>query len=610
MMKKQDLTKLKKAYFDIYEPLGGTKSDFLSLERVLDEGLSQRGETLKKRDARDHQWYLSEEMIGMTLYVSLFSENIEKLIKKIPYFLELGITFIHLMPLLKPREGNSDGGYAVQNYRDINPELGTIDQFRLFVKKCHEHDINVAIDFVINHTAKEHEWAVKAAQGDQFYQNMYMMYDTDEIPNKFNETVAEVLPDQYPGNYTYYKEFKKYVFKSFSEFQWDLNFENPYVLEELLSIFFFLANLGVDAIRLDAIPFIWKELGTTCRNLPKVHEFMHIFHLAKEIVCPSVAILGEAIVEPHEIVKYFGDNKKPECELLYNANMMVNFWNAFATRDVRLIEIDQMKFDLPTHGTWMNYIRCHDDIGWGLNEEALSSLGFDPFSHKQFLINFYNGSFKGSFAKGKNYQFNKQTLDARTNGTLASLLGLEKALEEHDQFGYEESIKRIDMINALMFFLPGIPLLYSGDELGILNDYDHVNDIHKTDGRWIHRPVFPWHEIDLIQDKYTYQGHIYSHIKKLGIIRKSEKLLHSSVRLQSFPSHNIHVFIGVKQMNDELMIGLFNFSENHQYVNLKQIIINGGTSLYKDLFQGKVFDIKNMNINLYPYEFLWLKKLK
>jgi amylosucrase len=269
-----------------------------------------------------------------------------------------------------------------------------------------------------------------------------------------------------------------------------------------------------------------------------------------------------------------------------------------------------MRFDLPNHAAWINYIRCHDDIGWGLNEDALQSFGFDPFSHKQFLINFYNGSFEGSFSKGQNYQFNKNTLDARTNGTLASLSGLEKAIEEHDQFGFEESLKRNDLLNSLMFFAPGIPLIYSGDEVGILNDYKHANDAHKIDGRWIHRPFFPWKQKALFNDKDTYQGHIFNHIKKLIKTRKNEKLMHSSIPLKVIPTQNIHIFAGIKQCGNQKMIGLFNFSENHQILDLKEVKAFGIKGLYKDLFQYKTFDMDAHQINMYPYEYLWLKLTK
>jgi glycosidase len=512
------------------------------------------------------------------------------------------------MPLLKPREGNNDGGYAVEDYRDINPNLGTLDDFKKLVSHMHDAGINIAIDFVINHTAKEHEWAKKAASGDPFYQNMYMMYDSDEIPNQFNETVPEVLPDIYPGNFTYYESFKKYVFKSFSEFQWDLNFRNPVVLEEILDIFFFLASLGVDVIRLDAIPFIWKELGTTCRNLPKVHEFMHLFHLAKDYVCPSVVILGEAIVEPHEIVKYFGTNEKPECQLMYNANLMVNLWNALATRDQRLLSIDNQRFTIPHHATWINYVRCHDDIGWGLNEDALMSMGFDPFRHKQFLINFYNGSFKDSFAKGENYQFNARTQDARTNGTFASLAGLEKALNENDDFGVDESIKRIKLLNAYMFSMPGFPLIYSGDEVAILNDYKHINDMSKLDGRWLHRPNFPWHEEKTFNNPHTPSGKVFHHIKQLISTRKKEKLFNGKIEQRVLDIKHNHIYVGYKTDLKNSLLLIYNFSENHQIMNLNHLRAQGLYGVYHDLFQKKKVDLASDQLNLYPYEYLWLKQ--
>jgi glycosidase len=602
------LNALHKTYLNIYEPLGYHEDDFQRFIHKIEQAKDHRKKPLKARDKRKKDWYQSEKMVGMTLYVDLFSKDIKGLIKKIPYFRSLGITFIHLMPLLKPREGNNDGGYAVEDYRDINPNLGTLDDFKKLVTLMHEAGINVAIDFVINHTAKEHEWAKKAAAGDPFYQNMYMMYDSDEIPNQFNQTVPEVLPDIYPGNFTYYESFKKYVFKSFSEFQWDLNFRNPIVLEEILDIFFFLANLGVDVIRLDAIPFIWKELGTTCRNLPKVHEFMHLFHLAKNYVCPSVVILGEAIVEPHEIVRYFGTNQKPECQLMYNANLMVNMWNAIATRDQRLLSIDNQRFTLPHHATWINYVRCHDDIGWGLNEDALQSMGFDPFRHKQFLINFYNGSYKESFAKGENYQFNARTQDARTNGTFASLAGLEKALNLNDAFGVEESIKRINLLNAFMFSMPGFPLIYSGDEVAILNNYEHINDPAKLDGRWLHRPYFPWDKEKIYTNINTPSGQVFNHIKKLISIRKKEKLFHSNIEQRIIDVKHQHIYVGHKTNLKNDLILIYNFSENHQVFNLNHLRAQGFKGIYEDLLQKKKVDLYGDQLNLYPYEYLWLKK--
>lgn len=547
-------------------------------------------------------------MIGMTLYIDLFANNIQGLIQKIDYFTSLGITMIHLMPLLKPRKGNSDGGYAVEDYRAINPQLGTLEDFKKLIQVLHDAEINVAIDFVINHTAKEHEWAKKAASGDVEYQNMYLMFDTEDIPNEYNRTVPEVLPDVYPGNFTYYESFKKYVFKSFSEFQWDLDFKNPIVLEEILDIFFFIANLGIDIIRLDAIPFIWKELGTSCRNLPEVHKFMHLFQLAKQYVSPGVAILGEAIVEPHEIVKYYGSNKKPECDLLYNASLMVDIWNTLATRDHRLLSMDYQRFVLPKHATWINYIRCHDDIGWGFNEDGLRVLGFDPFIHKQFLINFYNGSFEGSFSKGQNYQYNDKNLDARTNGTLASLAGLEKAMDQKNSKSINEAIQRIQMMNAFLLSMPGIPVIYSGDEIAQTNDYNHQKDPAKMDGRWLHRIPFPWHDIESYLKPESHSGKIYHHLKELILIRKNEVLFHNNAQEHIINVQNKHVFVLNKiDVSNELLC-VYNFSEYRQSIDVIQLKAQGIFGEYYNLNSKDYIQMDSDNIILDPYDYLWLKK--
>lgn len=606
MINQKHLKTLHQTYMSIYEPLGFGEKQFKTFTEKLILAKKLRHDTLKQRDLKDHNWFQSHVVIGMTLYIDLFANNISGLIDRIPYLLELGITLIHLMPILKPRDGNNDGGYAVVDYKDINPKLGTLNDFKRLVQAFHEVGIRVAIDFVINHTAKEHPWALKASSGDAFYQAMFMMYDTNDIPNQFNKTVPEVLPNEYPGNFTYYESFDKYVFTSFSEFQWDLNFKNPVVLEEIIDIFFFLANLGVDVIRLDAIPFIWKELGTHCRNLPKVHDFMHLFYLARDYVCPSVAILGEAIVEPHEIIKYYGSNQTPECQLLYNANLMVNLWHTLATRDTRLLNIDQQRFDLPNHGTWINYVRCHDDIGWGFNEEANQTLGFSPYQHKQFLINFYNGSFEGSFARGQNYQFNPKNKDARTNGTLASLAGLEKAIQEKDSIGIKTAIKRIQLLHAYIFSSPGFPLIYSGDEIAQLNHYDY-NLIEKTtDGRWLHRMKFPWDSAHKWKNTETPSGKIFKYIQSIIQIRKNERLFNSQIKQHLIETQNTHVTVSLKHDGDDVILFVYNFSEHQQIIHLNMLnTILKGT--YINLIDHTKYSIDDNPLILQPYDTLWLK---
>lgn len=553
---------------------------------------------------KNPQWFQQSKMVGVTLYVDLFAGDLTALLSKVDYFLDLGITFIHLMPILKTRPGNNDGGYAVADYKAIQPSLGTMADFERVIDRYREKGIAIAIDFVINHTAKEHPWAQAALKGDPEYQAYYMMYDNDEIPNEFNKTVPEVLPDIYPGNFTYYPEIKKYVFKSFSEFQWDLNFANPKVLTELLDIFLFFANQGVSMIRLDAIPFIWKTLGTTCRNLPEVHEFMHFFQLVKQYGCPGVAILGEAIVEPHEIYKYFGSPTKPECDVLYNATLMVNVWEALATQDGRMLKIETDRFPLPKHGTWINYLRCHDDIGWGFNEQFIRDTGRDPFLHKQFLINFYNGSFPGSYARGQNYQENKKTGDARTNGTLSALLGFKYALETGRDEDFQLAFQRVKLVHHLIYSLPGMPLIYSGDEWLQQNDEHHAQKEGKTDGRWLHRPSFNWSHVTSLPAT-SWERKTYEYLKHLNALKSKDERFSSTTPIQTISFSNHHVFGFIKKLETEkTLYCLFNFA--NQTVNLFDLEIPQGT--YFNILNRQHVNVPQHGFQLAPYESMWLEK--
>lgn len=413
----------------------------------------------------------------MMLYVDLFAGDLQGVTSKIPYFKELGITYLHFMPILKAREGENDGGFAVADYREIDPRFGSMEEFRKLVILLRQEGISVCLDYVVNHTAKDHVWAKRVLAGEKQFQDMFFMHDTDETPRAFETTVPEVFPKVSPVNFTYYNEIGKWVFTSFYEYQWDLNYCNPDVFLQMVDTLLYLANTGVQVIRLDAVPFMRKELGTNCRNLPQVHVLLRLFRLITEIVCPSVVLLGEAIVEPHQIVKYFGADKKEECHILYNATHMVNIWNSLATRDARLMA-RSVKYaqQIPHTSSWINNARCHDDIGWSLNEGILRDLGSDPAIHKQFLISFFKGDHSESFARGELYEYDSTMPDARNSGSLASLAGLEKALQNKDDYQRELAHKRILLVHAQLLAESGIPLLYSGDEIATLNDEGYRSD--------------------------------------------------------------------------------------------------------------------------------------
>jgi amylosucrase len=597
---------IKSFYTKLYGQRLTFDSDYQALIDIMSRALSARKPALKTLDRKRSSWFFSNKVVGMTLYVDLFSGSLKSMTSNIDYFKALGITFIHLMPLLKPRPGENDGGYAVMDYREINDALGTMDQFILLVDAFRDHGINVCIDYVINHVAKEHAWAQDALKGDLDSQAMFIMFDDDVIPKQYDLTVPEVLPDKFPGNFTYVDEIKKFVFTSFADYQWDLDFKNPKVFNGMVDNLLYLANLGVNMIRLDAIPFMWKTLGTTCRNLPQIHDLMHLFRLIVKEVAPSVALLGEAIVEPVEIVKYFGTEKTPEADVMYNASLMVDIYHAFATRDVRLLTIDANLYQMPQKSTWMNYVRCHDDIGWGFNEDAIRAFGLDPWHHKQFLIHFYNNDHPGTFASGEYYQYNPRTLDARTNGTLASLLGLEKAHHNNEAFNVRTAIDRINLAHALILSYRGFPLIYSGDEIATLNDHTYLENPEKRfDGRWIHRPHFDWKRAQKRDVMGTDEYHVFQTLKRLIKIRKTLPYLDGRAIQFALDMSSKHVLCLVRRRQNKTFFALFNMSEHPQIITTATLRQHATASTYKDVTQGRRLDLYGDDIQMSPYEYLW-----
>lgn len=605
------LSELKRIYLSLYQHNHHVDDHFETLLSMIEQHKKERSRTLKLMDKSEADWYFSNKMVGMTLYTDLFAGNFKKLMKKIPYLQELGITYVHLMPLLKPREGENDGGYAVEDYRNVDPRLGTLEEFSALLKAFAKADIKVCIDYVLNHVAIEHAWAQQALSGDPEAQSRFFMYDDRIIPDQFDETVPEVLPDKCPGNFTYVESIQKYVFTSFSSFQWDLNFTNPVVFHEVVDVLLYLANLGVNMIRLDAIPFMWKELNTTCRNLDPIHDLLRMIYLIKQEVAPSLSLLGEAIVEPEQIVKYFGSERKSECEIMYNANLMVDIYHTFATRDTRLITIDTNRFQIPSRGSWMNYVRCHDDIGWGFNEKAIMAMGFDPFQHKQFLIRFYGQRFPGSFAKGEDYQFNPKTLDARTNGTLASLLGLESALDKKETYKIEEAIRRINLAHALILSYRGIPLIYAGDEIAQLNDQSYLDDpAKKNEGRWVHRPIMDWKKAERRLVANSVESKVYKELQRMISLRKKIRFLHAQVNQFALDVFNPHVYVLVRELKGKTFLAFFNFSEYPQKVQVSHIRQFATGQLYECHLQGRELNMDHETFDLSPYEVIWAESIE
>ena len=545
------------------------------LEQVMAAAYEARTDDLKKLDKQreaDPDWYKRGTMFGMTMYTDLFAGSLRKLANRIPYLEEQHLTYLHLMPLLKMPHPQNDGGYAVEDFNTVDPSLGTNADLASLTKKLRKAGISLCLDFVMNHTASTHEWAMKAKAGDPEYQDYYFCYDDRTIPDEYERTTPQVFPNTAPGNFSWCDEMHKWVLTSFYPFQWDLNYRNPKVLVAMLTSALNLANLGVEVLRIDAVPYIWKQLGTTSRNLPQVHTIVRMLRIALECVCPAVVLKGEVVMAPKELAAYFGTPEHPECHMLYNVSTMVNLWSALANGDTRLLKAQIDALDaLPENCWFVNYLRCHDDIGWGLDEPQEWRLGIDPFRHKEFLYHFYEGSVPGSWSMGELYNYDAASGDARSCGTTASLCGIEKALYTHDKPSLERGIDRDLLMHKAMAFLRGFPMLNCGDEIAQLNGWNYKEDPDRVeDSRNLHRSKFNWRAAAKRNEPGTLQNRLWEGMAELRQMR-DDPCFASDAWVTTWDTHNQSVLAIVRKVDDAVLLGLFNFSQADQTAYLDSI---------------------------------------
>lgn len=588
----------------LYMELYGNDAMYAELCEQMHDYYLKRSTELKKRDIKKEKnpdWFKEKEMLGMMLYIDNFAGNLKGVEKKLAYLKECNVNCLHLMPFLDTPKGKSDGGYAVADFRKVRPDLGTMKDLARLTEKCHENGMNVCMDFVMNHTSEEHEWAKRARAGEGEYMSRYFFYDNGEIPARYEETVPQVFPTTAPGNFTWLPEIGHYVLTTFYPYQWDLNYRNPRVFNEMMYNFLFLANQGMDIIRIDAVPYIWKELGTSCRNLKEVHTIVRMMRMIAEIVCPSVILLGEVVMEPEKVVPYFGTVEKPECHMLYNVTTMATTWNSIATRDIRLLK-KQMDIvsRLPKQYTFLNYLRCHDDIGWGLDFDTMKQWGMEEPSHKRYLNDYFTGKIAGSISRGELYNDDPVTQDARFCGTTASMCGIEAAGFEGNAEKMQTAIQEDLMLHAYMLTQSGIPMLYSGDELGQVNDYSYKDDAEKaSDSRYLHRGAFLWELADKRKDLSTVQGQLFQMLNRLEQIRRQENVFSQEAEVYTYDVHNDSILGILREYKGERFIALFNFSENEQTAWMQE------EGIFRNLVNGEIVEVKDPVLK--GYEFVWMK---
>ena len=593
------LEELKWLYCELYPEDG-----FSYLCSRLKARYEERRASLKKLDRtreEDPDWYKRNDMAGMMMYTEAFAGNLKGVKERLPYIQECGVNYLHLMPLLDSPEGRSDGGYAVSDFGKVRPDLGTMKDLAALTETCHKKGLSVCLDFVMNHTSEEHEWAKRARAGEKEFQDRYFFFDTFDIPGQYEKTCPQVFPTTAPGNFTWLEEEKKFVMTTFYPYQWDLNYRNPIVFHDMTDCLLNLTNQGVDIIRIDAVPYIWKELGTTCRNLPQVHSIVRMLRMICEIVCPGVLLLGEVVMEPVKVVPYFGTVEKPECHMLYNVTTMATTWHTAATGDVALLK-RQMDIvnALPKEYVFLNYLRCHDDIGWGLDYDWLKAVkDMEEVPHKKYLNDYFTGKWPGSYAKGELYNDDPASGDARLCGTTASLCGLERALEEGNEEAAARSVRLIEMLHGYMLVQSGIPVIYSGDEIGQLNDNGYHNDPKKAeDSRYLHRGSFSWEKAELRKKEGSYQKEIFDCIRRMENLRAMHPVFLNQAAVWTADTYDAAVLCVNRTFEDEKLTALFNFSGEERTAWINE------DGMYVDLMSGERMEGKEVQLPAYGMRWL------
>lgn len=610
------------AIHSLFHLLYGDRPDFkeqmVSLVETLASRYIERSPALRKSDLereKNFNWFLSQKWVGMALYCDRFADDLKGLRAKLPYLQELGVNMVHIMPILDCPQGESDGGYAVRDFFKIDERYGTTDEVEALAANLKKRDMLLVLDVVVNHTSNQHEWARRARQGEKKYQDYYYVFDDREMPDLYEETMPEIFPATAPGNFIWDEAMGKWVMTVFNSYQWDLNYRNPAVLIEMIDIILFWANKGADILRLDAVAFLWKKIGSACQNEREAHLLLQIMKDCCQVTAPGVLFIAEAIVSPSEITKYFGEDaiNAKECEIAYNATFMALLWDAVATKNAALLNMGIR--NLPNkleRATWLNYVRCHDDIGLGFDDNDVRLAGYEPTRHRRFLIEYFTGKFPGSPARGLPFGENPKTGDARISGSLASLVGLESALENDDAHAIDAAIKTLLLLHSMILSFGGIPLLYYGDAIGMLNSLEYLADPAKRDdNRWVHRSSLNWHKAELRHQTGSVEQRIFGGLKRLIALRKETTAFADFDNRQLLPVENNKLLVFSRtdpQNNRNKVLVVSNFSVDSQTISADMFKAHGyfQQASMRELCSGERIELENNAFIIPPLSCYWL----
>ena len=584
----------------------------MRLVREAATAYAARSDALHRLDQRrllEPDWLQSPRMFGYAAYADRFAGTLHGVAEQIPYLHELGVTYLHLMPLLRPRDGDNDGGYAVADYRQVRADLGTVDNLTQLATALRDNGISLVCDLVLNHVAREHEWAARARAGEERYRDYFLVFPDREVPDAYEHSLPEVFPDFAPGNFTFDAELDGWVWTTFNEWQWDVNWANPDVFCEYADIVFFLANAGVEVIRLDAIAFTWKRLGTQCQNQPEVHALTQALRAITRIACPAVAFKAEAIVGPRDLVQYLGQGEHTGkvSDLAYHNSLMVQAWSMLATGDVTLTAHALRALPpVSATSTWITYLRCHDDIGWAIDDADAAAVGLDGFAHRAFLSDWYIGAFPGSTARGLTFQANPTTGDRRISGTGGALVGLDVARATGDASAVDRALARLFLGHALIAGFGGIPVIWSGDELGSPNDptWDQEPG-HADDNRWVHRPRMDWTVAQSRHDPSSIEGRVFAGLAHLARTRAQLPHLHAGAPVEVLEPWDSGVLAWVRRHPIGTLLAAYNVTPDWRHVPGWVMRAHGLEQCTEALSGGAVRVGDDDTVALPPYAVAW-----
>ncbi|MCQ2437589.1 MAG: alpha-amylase family glycosyl hydrolase [Clostridia bacterium] len=594
---------LKEMYLSLY----GSEEMYTDLLARMEQASDERTGSLQTRDieceSNPGRYHVRSRM-GMELYIDHFADDIQGVIDRLPYFNKLGVNYVHLLPVVDVVGSASDGGFAVSVFREVGSSLGTIEDLEELCDAFHEKDIMVSADFPLNHTSEDHEWAKRARSGEEAYKERYFFFDSRQVPDSYDAETPSPLPETAPGNFTYLADIDSYVLTSFNHYQWDLNYTNPVVFNEMVENMLFLTNCGIDIIRLVSVTFLWKEALAKGRNLPEKHKLIRMFRMIVEIVSPSVILQGEMITMPEDAIAYFGTDRAPECHLLSDISGMATIWHTVATRDTRLLRtrVDTIE-NSRGKGLYLNWLRAHDDIFWQLDFNALNEIGMEENAHKRYLNGYFCGNSGYSTSRGEIIG-NPDSPAATFCGTTASMAGIEKAGYENNANAMARAIRLDVMLHAFLLTLSGVPMLCSGDELGLVNDYTYKNDPMKVnDKRNLHRVAMQWDLLENIDRPSTVQGRIFPRLQQLISKRANERVFDSDAHIRTLETWDNAIICIERTRGDERLLALFNFSEHERVAWLRET-----DDEYVDLITGE--RISAVGLNLPAHGFYWLKRVR